>query len=196
MDESDKSAYKQARRELAAIAARAAQDDRSRDVGARKKELERAREKIAWLLNWMDSECLLEAVHDSRAVTPLLVHERGNFAKDVRNTEFPTMKVVVGGLRCLDSTLEGEIERLPDPRKRSALPVAALGYLHLRYRFLGEPPALTCGGADVVEFGNICRDAGIHVSDDRLRQVLSAQLRCFDLHYLPPRLEVLARFLP
>lgn len=196
MDESDKSGYEQAKRELAAIVARATQDDLSRDVAARKKELERARVKIAWLLNWIDSDCFLEEAHDSRGVTPLLVHEGGDFTRDVRSAGFPTMKAVVGGLRCLDSTLEVEIERLPDPRRRFALPVAALGYLHLRYRFLGKPPALTSGGADVLEFGNICRDAGLHVTDDRLRQLLSEQLRFFDPHYLPPRLEGLERFLP
>jgi hypothetical protein len=69
---------------------------------------------------------------------------------------------------------------LPSPRKRRALPFAALAYLHLRRDYDCQRPTLYDAGFDVREFGRLCRQAGLHLSDERLRGALADALRAFD----------------
>jgi hypothetical protein len=69
--------------------------------------------------------------------------------------------------------------RLPDARKRAALPFAADVFVFLRFHHGLAQPALTEDGPDVCEFESICAKSGIVLSRARLRGELSRARKAF-----------------
>jgi len=78
---------------------------------------------------------------------------------------------------------------LPTARQRRALPFAALGLLHLRYRDERDwAPSLSNNSEAVLELSRICDLAGIPKAPETLRNALSDAMKAFDKHFLPPEL--------
>lgn len=77
-------------------------------------------------------------------------------------------------------------DKLPNPRKRKSLPVAALGLLHLRMTHGFDRPRLSDTSPDVQELKRVCEAAGLIKSAETLRNALSKELQSFDPYYAPP----------
>lgn len=82
---------------------------------------------------------------------------------------------------------------LPDSREKFALPLAALGLLHLRRDFNYPPPTLYDGSPVVLELDRICRAAGIVLSPERLRGALRGAMDKFDPYFIPLELKKIYR---
>lgn len=93
------------------------------------------------------------------------------------------------GLRELAQTARQEIEQLPGARQRLEVPRAAELFLHLRHHCGIPPPVIYESGDFVIDFGELCKGAGVHLSLQRLTNILSQVLRDFDLFLPPPDLD-------
>ncbi len=97
----------------------------------------------------------------------------------------PTYAGISGSIRNLAATARKVADELPDPRKKHALPFAALALLHLRYRHRFPAPSLYDDGDDVRELTRVLGEAGIYLAPQTVRNALSDALKSFDpLH--PP----------
>jgi hypothetical protein len=73
-------------------------------------------------------------------------------------------------------------KRLPGPRTKQALPIAARGLLHLWNDCGFSEPVLSDGSEIVGELNRVCCGAGIFLSRERLRGALAESLATFDRH--------------
>lgn len=80
-------------------------------------------------------------------------------------------------------------DSLPTSRQRLALPFAALGVLHLRYKYEYPAPKLSDNSIDVLELERVCKAAGIYKSKETLRNALSVAMSSFDRNYFPPGID-------
>ena len=72
-------------------------------------------------------------------------------------------------------------KKIPDPRRKFALPMAAQALLYLRYDFGFSRPSLSNTDALVSELARLCVAAGTpRYSAERLRGVIAAALAAFD----------------
>ena len=76
-------------------------------------------------------------------------------------------------------------DSLPTARQKLALPFAALGVLHLRYKHEYPAPKLSDNSPDVLELERVCKAAGMFKSIETLRNALSAAMSSFDRYYFP-----------
>lgn len=74
-------------------------------------------------------------------------------------------------------------DELPNPKKKHALPFAAIGLLHIMYEAGKERPKLYDRSEAVKELGRICDAANIALSPERLRGALTEALATFDPLY-------------
>lgn len=74
-------------------------------------------------------------------------------------------------------------EELPNPKKKHALPFAAIGLLHIMYQAGMARPKLYDQSDAVKELGRICDAANIVLSPERLRGALTKALETFDPLY-------------
>lgn len=78
---------------------------------------------------------------------------------------------------------------LPNPRKRSAPPFAAVALLHIMYQ-CGKPrPSLYDNSDAVLALGVVLEKAGICLSKERLRGLLTDALKSFDPCYMNEGIE-------
>lgn len=78
---------------------------------------------------------------------------------------------------------------LPHPNEKPALPFAALGLLHIRWRFGLPRPTLYEAGPSVLELKRVCDGAGLPRSPVALRGALKGALAEFDRFYCPDYIE-------
>lgn len=76
--------------------------------------------------------------------------------------------------------------RYPAPRTKSALPMAALGLLHIRFAYDFPPPLLSLVSDDLKELERITAQAGIHLSPSALKGALFQAKKKFDDQFSPP----------
>ena len=101
----------------------------------------------------------------------------------------PTYAATLHHMRALRDSAKRAAEALPGPRLRPALPFAALGLLHLRYRHGFERPRLSDSSPDVRELGRVCNAAGLFKSPEALRNALSKEMQSFDPNFIRPDIE-------
>lgn len=133
-------------------------------------------EKVAQLLESGAAQGVIEARYDQ---------ER---ERDTARTR-PAYKAIVWGIRDLCDAAKEASGALPNPRTRYALPYAALGLLHLRYKHGFAYPLLSNVSEDIKELERVCKGAGIVLTPDRFRTALTAALANFDPHIIPPGCE-------
>ncbi len=102
---------------------------------------------------------------------------------------------IKSGLYCLAESARLTAKSLPDPREKSSIKFAALGFLHLRSWYGFPRPMLSNSSDDVDEFGriwaDICESKNVPLSPERLRGALSDAFGEFDPHFWPPGIKEL-----
>lgn len=109
---------------------------------------------------------------------------------------FSTYVGVQNSLFLLADTADREVEKLPNPRIKVALPFAALGLLALLHAHGRDRPTKYNDGWGVLELESIATEAGIVVSRDALRKALGAALDEFEPDGLPEELLEILGFRP
>ncbi|MFA7666364.1 MAG: hypothetical protein WCY32_09620 [Burkholderiaceae bacterium] len=94
-----------------------------------------------------------------------------------------TMKVLKYQIQDLAASARTAASELPTARQKLALPMAAKGFLYLRYDYGFDRPALSNNSEDVRELGRICQLSGIVLSPETVRNALAEAIRTFDPHY-------------
>ena len=102
---------------------------------------------------------------------------------------WPSYKATVWHMRDLAASARRVADDLPSPRKKRALPFAALALLHLRYNHGYARPVLSDSSEDVFELKRLCEEAGIVLSDTRLRGALAEAFDSFDPTFCPYYIE-------
>lgn len=98
-------------------------------------------------------------------------------------------KGTIGHMCDLAESARRAAAELPHPNEKRALPFAALGLLHIRWRF-GQPrPTLYEAGPCVQELKRVCDAAGLPRSTVALRGALKGALAEFDRFYCPDYIE-------
>lgn len=100
-----------------------------------------------------------------------------------------TYKATLMHMSALADSAKRAADSLPTSRQKLALPFAALGVLHLRYRHEYPPPKLSDISPDVLELKRVCEAAGVFKSNETLRNALSAAMSSFDRYYFPPGID-------
>jgi hypothetical protein len=77
-------------------------------------------------------------------------------------------------------------DQFPDPRQKQALHFAATGLLHLRHVDGTTYPVLSNNSDDVIELEQLCKEAGIFLARETLRNALAHALKNFDPHCMGP----------
>lgn len=95
-------------------------------------------------------------------------------------------KATLMHMRELADSANRAAENLPDPRRRFALPFAAMGLLHLKAWHGHKVGAIDVFSRAVEQLQAICIDAGITLSNEALRNALSVEFNQFDPYYFPP----------
>lgn len=98
-------------------------------------------------------------------------------------------KATLMHMSALADSAKRAADSLPTSRQKLALPFAALGVLHLRYRHEYPPPKLSDISPDVLELKRVCEAAGVFKSNETLRNALSAAMSSFDRYYFPPGID-------
>ncbi len=101
----------------------------------------------------------------------------------------PTYEATLYHMRTLADSAKRAAATLPEPRLRPAVPFAALGLLHLRYRHGYSRPSLSNTSPEVSELERVCNAAGIFRSREALRNALSKELQTFDPCFIRPDIE-------
>jgi hypothetical protein len=94
-------------------------------------------------------------------------------------------KATLMHMRALAATAEGVADSLPSAQQKHAAPFAALVFLHLRYRHGYPRPPLHDGSDEVCELKRILSSAGIELSNERVRGLLSKARQEFDPNFFP-----------
>lgn len=100
------------------------------------------------------------------------------------------IKTALQGLRELAESARAAADRLPDPRRRSAVDHAALLFVHLHRMYGFDRPALSNKSAAVADFQSLLAEAGRPLSPERARGLLTTALRQLDLDptAIPPEI--------
>lgn len=99
------------------------------------------------------------------------------------------VKGTVHRLWALAEAAESAAQAFPEPRKRPALPEAALTYLHLRQQHGFPWPAKSNNSPDVMELQALLAEAGAPRDATTIRNLLAGAMRAFDPHLWPALLE-------
>ncbi len=87
---------------------------------------------------------------------------------------------ILGDMKLLAESARWAADRLPDSRRKLALPFAAMGLLHLAYMHGQDRPKLHNESPTVIELESICQQCGIVLSRETLRAALSFALENFE----------------
>lgn len=120
----------------------------------------------------MDNEAALwdvEDVHDEAAE-----FWGGNFKTTLRY------------MKDLAESFDTVVSKYPDPRKKFALPAAALGLVALWYEHGRPRPSMYVGGPAVKELSELCSEAGLALGEESYKAALSRAISDFDPHFKPP----------
>jgi hypothetical protein len=98
-------------------------------------------------------------------------------------------KATLMHMSALADSAKRAADSLPTARQKLALPFAALGVLHLRYRYEYPAPKLSDNSPDVLELKRVCEAAGMFKSNETLRNALSAAMISFDRYYFSPGID-------
>ena len=154
------------------------QDELDNDDGSLtpyRKELEAFVQRLEDLATFL-SEATLVAFH----VQP--IHERPHIGADGHPIEGRPRSVlqISDDLSKLAESTRLAIDELPRRRKKTALRLAALGYAHLAYEAGRSRPTSYVNGHDVQEIAQICKSAGLRLSDETIKNELGKQLEFFE----------------
>jgi len=119
-------------------------------------------------------ELLLQSFHDWRGATGRMTGER----------RWESYRAIKWHIRELAESARQAVDEIPDPRKKFALDFAARGFLHLRHYYGLSRPSLYDGGSDISEFADLCKNAGIHLSNERYRDALRKSIKTFDPYFI------------
>lgn len=95
-------------------------------------------------------------------------------------------KATLMHMRALADSANRSANSLPNPRKRPALPFAAMGLLHLKVWHDLKIGPIDVDSPVVLELEEICKPARIVISGEAFRNALAEQFKLFDRHYFPP----------
>ena len=128
----------------------------------------------------------LEAAHDA---DPSLDIDPTGYPIETDGSNLGRYAALRYRLSELAETARQQIEELPDPRLRPEVPRAADLFMHLRYRCGFLAPTVYDSSEFVIEFGEVCKAANVHLSPQRLKNILSEVVRTFDRFISPPGLD-------
>lgn len=126
----------------------------------------------------------IEIFHDERGSPKRIVGLDGWPVEEKSPIDWPSYKSIYWNIRVLAESANLAAQQLPNPRKKRALEFAAHGLLHLRNYYDFPLPKLSDTGTDVQELKRVCESAGMCLSVERYRGMLSESLKSFDPHYM------------
>lgn len=126
----------------------------------------------------------IEEVHD-RVDEVVTVSADGSVSKERAPASLTTFKGALLHMRQLAESARRAASDLPNPRSRVELVFAAEVFVHLRSWHGFARPSLYGRGDDVAELRRILEEAGIKLSAERVRNLLSKALADFDPHLVP-----------
>ena len=154
----------------------------------KRKEAKALAVRLATLADFLDAtgtlQLDLEELHD-RPIPPLVGDDGRSRPDAMAESWHISYQGMIWRLRDLAVSARRVATELPNPRAKAALPLAALVFLHLRYRHGFQRPTLYDAGEDVRAFQRVTDAAGMPLSAERLRGALSVALRNFDPHFFP-----------
>ena len=126
----------------------------------------------------------LEELHDRPL--PLPVGEDGRpYAHAYAEVMQSSYKATIWRIRQLAESARQVAAELPHPTAKIALPFAVMGFLHLRERYEFLRPRVYAAGPDVAALAVLTEQAGIHLSDETLRNALGKGLKNFEEGLFP-----------